>query len=287
MRTLAVLGSVAVLGLVVAGLGTSAPAQTELIGKCAKANLDLYADGKLSLATDALSFPPWWGGKSGHGFDPSDPYSGRGYEGAVSYEIARRLGFAKNDVTWKAVGFNKAIAPGKKPYDAYISQVSFSPERAKVFDFSISYYFVNQAVVGLKGTPITKVKTMKGLKPFTLGAPVGTTSYGYITKYIKPGPKPKVYDSVNDTIAALKAKQIDGFVVDFPSTGYITGVQLPTATVVGRLPTQGTRERFGYIFDKGASLDTCFNRALAAMRADGTLRRYESRWLQGSAPILK
>jgi polar amino acid transport system substrate-binding protein len=287
MRTLAVLGSVAVLGLVVAGLGTSAPAQTELIGKCAKANLDLYADGKLSLATDALSFPPWWGGKSGHGFDPSDPYSGRGYEGAVSYEIARRLGFAKNDVTWKAVGFNKAIAPGKKPYDAYISQVSFSPERAKVFDFSISYYFVNQAVVGLKGTPITRVKTMKGLKPFTLGAPVGTTSYNYITRYIKPTSKPKVYDSVNDTIAALKAKQIDGFVVDFPSTGYITGVQLPTATVVGRLPTQGTRERFGYIFDKGASLDTCFNRALAAMRADGTLRRYESRWLQGSAPILK
>lgn len=287
MRTFAVLGSVATLGLALTGLGTSAPAQTELIGKCAKANLDLYADGKLSLATDALSFPPWWGGKSGHGFDPSDPYSGRGYEGAVSYEIARRLGFAKNDVTWKAVGFNKAIAPGKKPYDAYISQVSFSPERAKVFDFSISYYFVNQAVVGLKGTPITKVKTMKGLKPFTLGAPVGTTSYSYITRYIKPAPKPKVYDSVNDTIAALKAKQIDGFVVDFPSTGYITGVQLPTATVVGRLPTQGTRERFGYIFDKGASLDTCFNRALAAMRADGTLRRYESRWLQGTAPILK
>ncbi len=87
---------------------------------------------------------------------------------------------------------------------------------------------MNQAVVGLKGTPITKVKSMKALKAFTLGAPVATTSYNYIDKYIKPAPKPKVYDSVNDTIAALKAKQIDGFVVDFPSTGYITGVQLPT-----------------------------------------------------------
>ena len=117
------------------------------------------------------------------------------------------------------MGFNKAIAPGKKPYDAYISQVSYNPARAKAFDFSISYYFVNQAVVALKGTPITKVKTVKGLKPFTLGAPVATTSYNYIVKYIKPVPKPKVYDSVNDTIAALKAKQIDGFVVDFPSTG--------------------------------------------------------------------
>jgi len=287
MRWFVVVGSVAALAFAVAGLASSAPSHPELTGKCAKANLDLYADGKLSLATDNLSFPPWWGGKAGHGFDPSDPYSGKGYEGAVSYEIARRLGFAKNEVTWKPVGFNKAIAPGKKAYDAYISQVSYNPARAKVFDFSISYYFVNQAVVGLKGTPIAKVKSLKGLKAFTLGAPVGTTSYGYITRYIKPAPKPKVYDSVNDTIAALKAKQIDGFVVDFPSTGYITGVQLPTATVVGRLPTQGTRERFGLIFGKGSTLDGCVNKVLAAMRADGTLKRYESKWLAGTAPILK
>ena len=217
MRAVPFIALVAALGLAVVGLGAGNPSHpVQLKGGCAKANLDLYADGKLSLATDNLSFPPWWGGKAGHGFDPSDPYSGKGYEGAVSYEIARRLGFAKSEVTWKPVGFNKAIAPGKKAYDAYISQVSYSPQRAKVFDFSISYYFVNQAVVGLKGTPITKVKSLKGLKAFTLGAPVGTTSYSYITKYIKPAPKPKVYDSVNDTIAALKAKQIDGFVVDFP-----------------------------------------------------------------------
>jgi polar amino acid transport system substrate-binding protein len=288
MRALPVLALVAALGLAVVGLGAGNPSHpVQLKGGCAKANLDLYADGKLSLATDNLSFPPWWGGKAGHGFDPSDPYSGKGYEGAVSYEVARRLGFAKSEVTWKPVGFNKAIAPGKKAYDAYISQVSYNPARAKAFDFSISYYFVNQAVVGLKGNPIAKVKTMKGLKPFRLGAPVGTTSYSYITRYIKPVSKPKVYDSVNDTIAALKAKQIDGFVVDFPSTGYITGVQLPTATVVGRLPTQGTRERFGLIFAKGATLDGCVSKALAAMRADGTLKRYESKWLAGTAPILK
>ncbi len=279
--------ALATLALTLAATATGGPATQSQSGSCAKANLDLYAAGRLSLATDNLSFPPWWGGKAGHGFDPSDPYSGKGYEGAVSYEIARRLGFAKSEVTWKPVGFNKAIAPGKKAYDAYISQVSYSPERAKVFDFSVSYYFVNQAVVGLKGAPITKVKTLKGLKAFTLGAPVATTSYSYITRYIKPLPKPKVYDSVNDTIAALKAKQIDGFVVDFPSTGYITGVQLPTSTVVGRLPTQGTRERFGLVFKKGASLDACVNRVLAAMRAAGTLKRYESKWLAGTAPILK
>ena len=205
----------------------------------------------------------------------------------VAYEVARRLGFTKAEVTWKAVPFVKSYAPGKKTFDFYMAQVSYSPVRAKAVDFSNSYYFVNQAVVGIKGTAITKAKSLRALKPFTLGAAIGTTSYTYITRYIKPTEKPKVYDTNNDAITALKNKQIDGLVVDFPSTGYITGVQVPTSTVVGRLPTKGTKERFGMVFEKGSSLDSCVNRALAAMRATGTLKRLESKWLAGGAPLLK
>ncbi len=287
MRTLAVLGSVAVLGLAVAGLGTSAPSQPELTGKCAKANLDLVSDDGLTLATDNPAFPPWWGGNPGHGFETSDPYSGQGYESAVAYEVARRLGFTKAGVTWKVVPFVKSYAPGKKTFDFYMAQVSYSPVRAKAVDFANSYYFVNQAVVGIKGTAITKAKSIRALKPFTLGAAIGTTSYTYITRYIKPTEKPKVYDTNSDAITALKNKQIDGLVVDFPSTGYITGVQLPTSTVVGRLPTKGTKERFGMVFQKASSLDSCVNQALAAMRASGTLTRLEKRWLAGGAPLLK
>ena len=198
MRTFAVLGSVAALGLALAGLGTSAPAQTELIGKCAKANLDLYEAGKLTLATDNPAFPPWWGGNAGQGFETSNPYSGKGYESAVAYEVAKRLGFTKAEVTWKVVPFVKSYAPGKKTFDWYMAQVSYLPVRAKAVDFSNSYYFVNQAVVGIKGTPITKAKSIDALKPFTLGAAIGTTSYNYITSYIRPTEKPKVYDTNND-----------------------------------------------------------------------------------------
>ena len=287
MRTLAVLGFVAALGLAVAGLGTSAPSQPGLTGKCAKANLDLISDDGLTLATDNPAFPPWWGGKAGHGFETSDPYSGQGYESAVAYEVAKRLGFAKAEVSWKVVPFVKSYAPGKKTFDFYLAQVSYSPVRARAVDFSNSYYFVNQAVVGIKGTAITKAKSLKALKPYTLGAAIGTTSYTYITRYIKPTDKPKVYDTNSDAITALKNKQIDGLVVDFPSTGYITNVQVPTSTVVGRLPTKGTKERFGMVFQKGSSLDSCVNQALAAMRTSGTLTRLEKRWLAGGAPLLK
>ena len=72
--------------------------------------------------------------------------------------------------------FSKAFAP-VKAYDWYISQVGYTPERAKAVDFSNAYYYVSQAVVVLKGSKIARVKTVAGLKPYTLGAPVGTTSY--------------------------------------------------------------------------------------------------------------
>lgn len=288
MRRIAALGFVAALGLAATGLTQATSFSPTLTGACAKDRLQLVAPGNLSLATDNPAYPPWWGGDPGKGFKVSSPYSGKGYESAVAYAVAKRLGFKRTEVTWNVVPFVKSYAPGKKTFDWYMAQVSYSPERAKAVDFSASYYDVNQAIVALKGNPITKAKSIAALRPFVLGAPIATTSYSYARSYIKPK-RIKVYDTLNDAVAKLKSKQIDGLVVDFPSTGYITGVQVPGSTVVGRLPNQGPQERFGMVFGKGSTLDACVNKALAAMRRDGTLRRLENRWLSqaGGAPLLK
>lgn len=288
MRRIAALAFVAALGLTAASLTQATPFSPTLTGSCAKDRLQLVAEGNLSLATDNPAYPPWWGGDPGKGFEVSNPYSGKGYESAVAYEVAKRLGFTKTGVTWNVVPFVKSYAPGKKTFDWYMAQVSFSKERAKAVDFSTSYYDVNQAVVALKGTAITRAKSIRALKPFVLGAPIGTTSYSYARAYIKPRDI-KVYDTLNDAVTALKNKQIDGLVVDFPSTGYITAVQVTNSTVVGRLPNQGPQERFGMVFQKGSTLDACVNKALVRMRADGTLKRLETRWLAqaGGAPLLK
>ncbi|MBA2643429.1 MAG: amino acid ABC transporter substrate-binding protein [Actinobacteria bacterium] len=275
------------LVLAFAATATGGPNEPAAIPGCAKSSLNLIEDGKLTLGTDNPAFPPWWGGSPKKPWKTSYPYSGKGYESAVAYTIAKRLGFAHGDVQWTAMPYTKAYAPGKKPFDFYLAQISYSPVRAKAVSFSSAYYFVNQAIVALKGKPIAKVKSVAGLKPYKFGAPLGSTSYSYIVRYIKPSEKPAVYDTLNDGVTALKNGQIDGLVVDFPSTGYITGVQVPNSVVVGRLPTQGTKERFGLVFEKGNPLVSCVNKALAAMRRDGTLKRLERQWLAGSAPLLK
>src|SRR5262249_51757166 len=151
-------------------------------------------------------------GKQGHGWKVSDPYSGKGYESAVAYALAKVLGFSKGQVSWTYVPFAKSFAPGPKNFDFDINQISFSKERAKAVSFSASYYDVNQALAVRKGTPIAKVKSIAGLKPYTLGAQLGTTSYQLITSRIKPA-STKVYNSNALAVAALKTGRIDGLVV--------------------------------------------------------------------------
>ena len=289
MRVGALVVGLMVLALGLAATATGGPATSAAIPGCAKTKLNLVTDGQLSLATDNPAFDPWWqGGSKSKDWEINDPSNGKGYESAVAYEVAKRLGFKRSEVTWDALVWSKSFAPGKKSFDFYLAQISALPERRKAATFSTSYYAVNQAVAGLKSNPISKVRSLAGLKKYRLGAALGSTSYAYITKFIRPDQAPRVYDTVNDVVSALKAKQIDGLVTDYPSMGYITNVQVPGSTVVGRLPTKGVQEHFGLVFQKGNPLVRCVDKALSRIRNDGTLRKLEVRWLgQKGAPILK
>ena len=270
------------------GARTSGAARAAIPG-CAKGSLNLVEDGTLTVGADNPAFPPWFGGaEKTKPWKVSDPYSGKGYESAVAYAVARQLGFTKAQVKWVVVPFNNSYRPGKKPFDFYITQVSYSPERAKAVDFSKSYYFVNQSVVGRKGTAIAKVRTIAGLKRYKLGAQVGTTSYTYITKYIKPSSSPLVYDTNDAAVQALKNGQLDGIVVDLPTAFYVVAAQLDDGVIVGKLPTKGTKERFGMVFQKGNPLRTCVNKALDRLWRDGTIKRLQTTYLaRAGAPDLK
>ena len=276
------------VALVLAATATGSPTEPAQSGSCAKANLNLVEDGQLSLATDNPAFPPWWGGAAKKPWEVSNPASGKGYESAVAYAVAKQLGFAKGQVEWSAVPFNNSFRPGNKPFDFYMAQVSYAPERARNVSFSNSYYFVNQAVVANSGTPISRVRTVAGLRPYKLGAQVGTTSYSYITRFIRPSQSPAVYDSNNDAISALNSGQIDGIVVDLPTAFFVVAVQLENGTIVGKLPQRGARERFGMVFEKGNSLTRCVNRALNRLWANGSIKRLQRTYLaRAGAPDLR
>src|SRR3954471_8378208 len=96
------------------------------IGALAKANhaaarvvasCPTVKDGQLTIGTDNPAYPPWYaGGTKSSKWKINDPATGKGYESAVAYAVAGKLGYAKTKVSWTYVPFNKAFAPGSKSF---------------------------------------------------------------------------------------------------------------------------------------------------------------------------
>jgi polar amino acid transport system substrate-binding protein len=252
---------------------------------CAKDQLNVKTAGQLTIGTDNPAFPPWFQDAEGAPWDPTTEPTKQGYEGAVAYAVAKEMGFSDAEVKWVVVPFDNVFKPGPKDFDFDINQVSYSPERDQAVDFSDSYYDVEQAVVTLKSSKFAKATLLADLKDAKLGAQLGTTSYDAIVDTIQPNKDPNVYTTNNDAIRALKNGNIDGIVVDYPTSLYVTAVQVPNATAVGRLPAEG-QEYFGLVFEEGNPLRDCVNQAIATLREAGTLDDAAQEWIEGSAPLV-
>jgi polar amino acid transport system substrate-binding protein len=250
---------------------------------CSKDSLKTHTSGKLTVATDKPVYEPW--------FVDDKPENGKGFESAVAYAVAQKLGFAQGDVDWTRVGFNSVIQPGPKNFDFDINEVSITDARKKAVDFSSGYYDVTQAIITTKGSKIANAKSIADLKNAKIGAQVGTTSYDTIKNVIKPSGDPAVFNTNDDANKALGNGQIDGLVVDLPTAFYITGSgQVKDSQIVGQFAnTGGTPEQFGLVLDKGSALTSCVSQAVDALRSAGTLKQLEQQWLSqtAGAPVLQ
>ena len=272
--------------------GPSAPSVAAGSNPCAVKNLALLHPGTLTIGTDNPAYSPYFTGGPGGGWTGqynNNPYTGKGFEAAVAYAVAKQMGFTNSHVRWAVTHFNQSYAPGPKNFDFYLAQVSITPQRAKTVDFSAPYYTQNQAIVALKSNKYAHADSVAALKGAKLGTQIGTTSYDLITNVIKPGPQPAAYHTLNDSINALKAHQIDGIVVDLPTAFYMTAVQIPDSTIVGQFPaSEGGSGHYGLVLAKGSPLTSCVDKALTALKANGTLDQITQTWLsdKANAPVL-
>ncbi|MFF7729030.1 ABC transporter substrate-binding protein [Streptomyces sp. NPDC008001] len=249
---------------------------------CAKGRLATQLPGKLTVGTDKPAYAPW--------FQDDDPANGKGFESAVAYALAGRLGYDRADVVWQTVPFNTAVAPGAKKFDVDLNQISVSDERRRAVDFSSGYYDVRQAVIALKDSPAAKARSAADLKHVKLGAQVGTTSLDVVNDVIRPGERPAVFQKNDYAKTALKNGQVEAIVVDLPTAFYITSAEVPDARIVGQFDGEGgAPEQFGFVLDKGSRLTPCITGAVDSLRKDGTLAQLEKKWLSEAAdvPVLK
>jgi polar amino acid transport system substrate-binding protein len=251
---------------------------TSAADACEKEQLSLLTPGTLTVGTDSPAFEPW--------FSNNDPTTGQGFESAVAYAVAKELGFSSDEVTWVTVPFNSSYKPGAKNFDFDINQISITPERAEVVDFSDGYYQAAQAVLALKGTPGAEATSLADLKGLRLGAQTGTTSLTAIRDVIAPDVDPQVFEDTNAAKQALQNDQVDAILADLPTAFFISAVEIPKSTIVGQFqPETGQQEEFGMLFERGSDLVPCVNDALAALEEDGTLDELEQRWLSDAVSV--
>jgi polar amino acid transport system substrate-binding protein len=253
------------------GSPTESPAEETTAAACAESHAsDFFEEGTLTVGTDFdFMFPPW--------ILDRKPESGKGFESAVAYEVATRMGFSDADVHWVSVPFNRSYAPGPKEFDFDINNISVTPERDQAVDFSDGYYDLTQALMVLKGSPIEHATTMAEIKDSVFGAQIGTTSLAFINTVIQPTKDAKVFDSTSDAKAALRNGSVDGLVLDLPTAYFEAYINTPNGALVGQFPSAD--EHLGLLFEEGSPLVACANLAIAEMTADGTLGQLQDKWL--------
>ena len=235
--------------------------------------------GTLTIATGDPAYAPY--------VVDNKPESGKGYESAVAYAVAEKMGFDKAHVTWTRTTFDAAIAPGSKDYDLNIQQFSITPERRQAVDFTPSYYNSTQSLVVRKNSPYASATSLAQIKDAKIGAMVGSTSYEMAHKLVKPD-----IDTFNDDVAssqALDANQIDALVVDTPSAvTMVDSGQVKNAKILGQIKGSQDPEGMGIVLPKGSKLTPAASKAVTALKKDGTLDKLQKQWLHvyTSLPML-
>ncbi len=238
---------------------------------------------RLTVATGNPAYPPWVMNDA--------PESGEGFESAVAFAVAERMGFDKSSVDWVRTSFDEAIQPGEKNFDFNLQQYSIKPERLEVVDFSEVYYTTTMAVVVREGTAAADTAaTASSLKKLKFGAAAGTSSQPFLEKVLQPEQATLLYDDNADVVAAITANQIDAIVFDLPSALFVSAVQLEGGKLIGQFPVENNEapDNFGLLMAKGNPLKECVDEAIKSLHEDGTFKDLEATWLADAtgAPVI-
>ncbi|GAB3853674.1 hypothetical protein GCM10028801_06710 [Nocardioides maradonensis] len=271
MRPLRALAAAAALpGLLLTGAcssGTTTASATadshcQLYGTEGSIHLSPVESGVLTVQTN-LPSPGWWKGTT------PDTING-GFEYCLAANIAHLAGL--KDVRVDNVSFDALVAGKTKNYDLAMAQISVTPEREKVVQFSQPYFDSDIGVLAKADADITA----DNIRTLSLGVLVGTTAVAYVDDVIKPTQEVRTFRDQNAMVTAVRSGEIDAAVQD-------TSIVLAfAANSGGALAVKGqfsTGEKYAAIYPEGSANASAIDDALKQMSTDGTLDKLSATWL--------
>jgi polar amino acid transport system substrate-binding protein len=225
-------------------------------------------DDTLTVAT-SLPAPGFWNG------DDIDSLDG-GYEYGMSKAIAKLAGL--KNVEFKNVSFDALQAGQTSGFDVAFSQITITPDRAKVVCFTDPYFSSDQGVLVKKGTTVATEADAKKLKWGVQGT---TTGQSFLNDKIKPDSDPRVFQDTPAMFTALDANQIQAVLLD---TSIVLGQAAASDGKLEVVAQYKTGESYGGLVQPGTKNLGFLNKYIATMKSDGTLDQLNEQYL---VPVFK
>lgn len=226
--------------------------------------------GTLTIATGEPAYEPW--------VLNDDPESGEGFEAALAYEVAERLGFDADDVVWTRTSFETAIAPGDKDWDLNIQQFGITDERRQAVDFSSPYFKDTRSIIVKADSEYADATSLADFDGAVIGATVGTQGYTIASERLTDDVQ--TFNDDASLAQALDAGQIDALVTDTTTCVYmVDSGEVTDGVVVGRIADSEDEEGMGIVLPQGSALTDAVTDVIDEMTEDGTLEELQETWL--------
>lgn len=205
----------------------------------------------------------------------------KGLDVDIINEVAKRSNWT---VSQTFPGFDAAVnAVQSGQADALMAGTTITESRKKVFTFSDPYFDTKIVIATTQKSPVSDYQQLKGK---TVGVKNGTAAQNFLDQHkSKYGYSIKTFDTGDTMYNSLSTGAVDAIMDDEAVIQYAIQQGQDLA-----LNMEGEAiGSFGFSVKKGSQYEYLvddFNKALAAMKADGTYDKIVKKWL-GSASSVK
>ena len=221
----------------------------------------LVKEGTLTMATNA-QFPPY------------EYYDGQeiiGIDADIAKAIADKMGLELKIEDMEFDSIITAVSTGKA--DLGLAGMTVDPDRQKNVDFSDPYATGVQVIIVKEDSTIAKPDDLKGKK---IGVQLSTTGDIYATNDFGKDSVVQ-YNKGSDAVMALTQGQVDAVIIDNePAKSFVEankGLKI--------LDTKYATENYAACIAKdNTGLTKAVNKALAELKADGTLQKIVDKYIK-------
>ncbi|MGV9455331.1 ABC transporter substrate-binding protein [Streptomyces sp. NPDC003635] len=231
-------------------------------GEYGEFNVSPETAGALTVKT-TLPAPGWWNGTT-----PETVKSG--YEYCMAANIAYRSGLDRVQV--ENAPFPEVVSGRTKDFDLALAQITITPERSKVAQFSPPYLSSTLGVLIREGENINE----DNIRDVRIGVAEGTTGEEFVENRLKPTKPVTAFPNDPEMVTALEEGRIDAVVHDTTILLAYPQKQEIKVSLVGQYRTD---QGYGALYPMGSPNKNELDRIIRQLIDDGTLTKLSAVYL--------